>query len=108
MSYDVYLVIDTGGAEPVSVTNSRNYTYNCSPMFRHAFGGDGLHNIDGKTGAHACPLLEAAVSNMRSSPDFYRTMNPPNGWGKYETALKFLENIAADCRDHPKATVRIS
>lgn len=50
--------------------------------------------------------LYAAITRMRADPDTYRAMNPENGWGNYEGALEFLEEILAACKRLPNAIVR--
>lgn len=110
MSYDVYLAIDTGGPEPHAISDGHNYTYNCGPMFRRALGGGGINDLNGKSARELIGHLEAAVSHMRhpDNASEYRAMNPANGWGEHDSAAAFLEAILADCRRHPKATVRVT
>ena len=108
MSYDVYMVVDTGGTEPAYVTESRNYTYNVSPMFRAALGGKGLNDLQGLSGAEAAVKLTSALAFMVGHRDEMVALNPENGWGDYNGALRFLEGILEDCLKHPKAQVRIS
>lgn len=109
MSYDVHFEIDTGGAEPARVGNDNlNYTYNCSPMFRRALGGDGINDLHGKVASDVLPLLRCAISHMAVNPDIYAPMNPSNCWGSYQTAMKFLEDILLSAAEHPKATIRVS
>lgn len=109
MSYDVYLMIDTGGDVPAPVTEGRNYTYNCAAMFRLALGGNGINDLHGMRARDAVGRLEAAVAHM-SHPDnepTYRALNPKNGWGKHETATEFLADVLKDCRRHPRATIEV-
>ena len=104
MSYDVSLYIDTGNAE-VEV-GWWNYTTNCAPMWRHA--GADLADMKNKTAGEVAPIIAAAVQRMRDDPDTYRAMNPPNGWGDYDSCLKFLAEVAEACATHHKATVHVS
>lgn len=115
MSYDVYLVVDTGRTytdhrdgtikpNPVSVWET-NYTSNCSRMWCTA--GVDLHDLEGMSASEAAPRLEAAIEEMRTNPGKYKAMNPENGWGDYDSALQFLNDIRNACRLHPKTTVHI-
>ncbi len=109
MSYDVHFEIDTGGTEPAIVGNDNlNNTYNCSPMFRRALGGNGINDLNGKIASDVLPTLRVAVSHMAANPEIYTPMNPANGWGDYPTARKFLEDILLSAAAHPKATIRVS
>lgn len=109
MSYDIHFEIDTGGAQPAIVGNDNlNYTYNCSPMFRRALGGDGINDLHGKIASDVLPLLRVAVSHMAANPEVYLPMKPKNGWGSYPTAMRFLEEILIEAAAHPKATIRVS
>jgi hypothetical protein len=106
MSYWIYLEIDTGGSNYVNVLE-QNYTSNVSPMWTKALGRP-LADFHGAPASEAAGPLDAAVRKMEASPDTYRAMNPPNGWGIYEGALGILRNLRDACRDHPKTTIRIS
>lgn len=107
MSYDVYLEIDTGGAEPAALGDSLNYTYNCGPMFRLALGRDGINSLEGELAGTAIQTLRSGIAEMEDEPGKYKALNPENGWGSYEGALQFLRDILTACVRHPKATIRV-
>lgn len=99
MSYDVSL---TGlVAEP----KSWNMTSNVVPMWQ--FAGADLATFDGKRAGDVLPFLESAIAHMEKHPDTYRAMNPPNGWGDYDSCLGFLRDLAAGFAEQPRATVRV-
>lgn len=106
MSYDVDLVIRTGGEDLASVGWGWNYTSNCSPMWREA--GANLADFHGKLASDCLPVLQSAIQTLRADPKRFTSMNPPNGWGSYETLLPALEELAAQFAGHPKATVQVS
>lgn len=106
MSYDIWLEIDTGGAEPAQIDTSRNMTSNVAPMWRKA--GAELAEFHGRPAGEVLPLLRVAVAAMEDDPEPYRAMNPANGWGSYETCLGFLRDLVADFAAHPRATVVVS
>lgn len=109
MSYDIYLEIDTGGKEKAQVGDWYSPTYNLSPMFCKAFGGDGVRELSGKSGKEAARMIHKALTDMMD-PDKvndYKKLNPPNGWGDYDGAIEVLGKIMQDCISHPKATVHV-
>jgi hypothetical protein len=106
MSHDVYLEIDTGGSEPVTVFSS-NYTSNVSGMWAEALGFP-LADLHGRTASDAIPDLRRAASHMANNPETYKAMNPPNGWGNYEGARDYLAEILGACLDNPKTTIAVS
>ena len=111
MSYDVRLEIDTGGEHRAWVTECRSPTYNLGGMFREALGvsmqkhGD-EPALDGMLAADALVIVSAALTRMAAEPGVFRALNPPNGWGNYDSAVEFLRWLQDECRNHPKATVR--
>jgi hypothetical protein len=105
VSYDVWLEIDTGGGNTAYVFD-RNMTSNVAPMWREA--GADLAEMDGKPAVDCWPALANACDNMVDNPEKYKAMNPPNGWGSYDTCLDFLRSIRDACQEHPACTVRIS
>lgn len=108
MSYDIYLdaTVDTGGAEPFSVRlYSGNVTYNVFKMYAEAGCRDALKAATDKKASELIEPLESGLAAMRADPDKYKALNPSNGWGSYEGAMKFLDELIAACRAHPKATI---
>ena len=107
MSYDVNLMINTG-IEEHEVVDCGNYTYNVSAMYYKAFRGDGLKTIDGMKAGDAISFLKEAIIYFIEHEDELKLLNPENGWGDYEGALRYLQNILVECKLHPACTVRIS
>lgn len=106
MSYDIWLTIDTGGAEPATVWDGWNCTSNVAPMWRLA--GADLADFHGKPASECLPALRAAVVDMQDQPAKYLLLNPENGWGSYETLIPALQDLVTAFADHPKATVVVS
>lgn len=106
MSHDVYLQIDTGGKEPVTVFSS-NYTSNVSGMWAEALGYP-LSELDRRRAEDAIPELRRAAWQMANNPEKYQAMNPPNGCGNYEGARDYLVEILNACLNHPKTTISVS
>jgi hypothetical protein len=104
MSYDVSLYISTGADKEAQVYES-NHTSNCSGMWEDA--GVDLRTMKGTSAKDQLPILKQAVETLRANPEKYRAMNPPNGWGSYESALRFIENLANACEENPACTIYV-
>lgn len=52
--------------------------------------------------------LEYGLNKLRDNPTYYRKYNAPNGWGKYEHLVEFVEKYLAACKRYPTATIRVS
>lgn len=107
MSYDIWMVADLGGPEPVAIGDSVNHTYNCSAMFRLALGGKGVNDLERQTGRDMLPRLKSGIRHMEENPNLYLPLNPPNGWGSYDTALEYLKELEAMAEAAPKAMFRV-
>jgi hypothetical protein len=111
MSYDIWLTttVDTGAPEPLSITvvEVGNMTSNVSGMWRKALGHS-LGDLDGRTAGDCTAALEQAVTAMDQDPEPYMAMEPANGWGSYDGALRYLRTLATGCAEHPKTVIRIS
>lgn len=49
--------------------------------------------------------LACGLERLKADPEKYRAYNPENGWGKYESLVRFVENYLAACRKFPSAKV---
>ena len=113
MSYDVWLVIDAGevdedGKPKLSDLGGLdwNYTSNCSQMWCEA--GADLQAFDGKLVSECLPLLQQALVVLGREPERFRAMDPPNGWGSYDSLVPKLRVLAEAFARYPKAIVRVS
>ena len=109
MSWDFSMFIDAGGEKPMRLDGlEANYTYNVHPMFARAFGGDGIRQLNNRTGAECITSLEQAIAAMEVEPAIYKAMNPPNGWGDYDSALNLLRELLRWSRLAPRARMVVS
>lgn len=114
MGWDFGMWADVGGEERGYLDGyDRNYTFNVSPMFFRALAGTeiaeaGLRGLDGKLGSECAPLLTVMIERMEASPDAFKELNPPNGWGSYDGALHLLRELRRWCAEAPKARMRVS
>lgn len=106
MSYDIRLVINTGGKHPAAVTECKSPTYNLCVMFKEALGCP-IRELDGRVAGDIVQRLKTATAEMKKYPDKFRDLNPPNGWGNYEGALESLCWLLEVCQKHPLALVEI-
>ena len=83
---------------------SFNLTYNLSPML-WAAGMPAWREFIGMRAGDAGPIWQAVADELRRDPDKYKAMNPANGWGDYEGAVKVISALAAACARHPSARV---
>src|SRR4051812_46075723 len=104
MSWGFHMDADLGGTEPVWLFDTIECTYNLAPMFFEAFAdARGIRIISDKAGSDCIPLIESAIAKMKAEPEKYRAMNPKNGWGDYDGALRTLEGLIEWCRKAPRA-----
>jgi hypothetical protein len=103
MSLDIYLEV------PGMVTIfDANYTHNVVPMWDKAGCYDALYKSQGKKAADVLPALKAGLQAMHDDPEGFRALNPPNGWGSYDSAMPWLCNVIENFEANPDATIRVS
>jgi hypothetical protein len=62
----------------------------------------------GITEAHQLiPLLEKGLADLKARPEYFEKFNAPNGWGKYENFVPWVEEYLNACREHPDAKVSV-
>jgi hypothetical protein len=90
---------------------SDGITHNLKPMAAEA----GLSGVLWKpeafgiqTAAQLIPLLETGLAVLRSDPQRFRAFDSPNGWGRFEHLVNFVERYLNACRHHPEARVEAS
>ncbi len=108
MGYAVGMEIYVGGEEPAEVAESVSMTSNVACMWRHAMPDtNGVAGLDGMKGCDALPHLLNGIARMKSKPDAYLPMEPPNGWGSYAGAVRFLCSLRDMATKAPLATFRV-
>jgi len=53
-------------------------------------------------------ILENGLKKLKEEPEFYKQFNAPNGWGKYEHFLPWVEKYLNACREFPDAYIDVS
>lgn len=105
MSYDISLLIATGGDEPFEITNW-NYTSNMNRAWKEA--GVDLVEFDNKLASECIPMLSSALAAIQNNPAKYKKFEPPNDWGSYQSLINALHSLLSQMEKHPKATVSVS
>lgn len=88
---------------------TENYTWNVSPMFYACTPGEiGISAaLDGRTGAEAVPVLRDTLKAMLARKGEMVAMNPENGWGSYDGALRLLLTLCRASEANPDGVWRV-
>lgn len=105
MSADYWLQMDTGGSEPAAITETRNLTYNLGPMLRAA-GFPAWKALIGAPASEAAGMLDGVAQRLRADRErLVAEFTPSNGWGDWDGAVAFIDELRDDCHSHPKASI---
>ena len=52
-------------------------------------------------------LLNDGIRTLKSDPERFKKMNPPNGWGTYDILLRTATDYFAACSAHPDALIKV-
>lgn len=119
MSWDADYSAQTVDGPLINV-GSWNYTHNTNGMINQALGLQPVgapYNtaravlfgeapswwrlLDGMSGRDAQELLARILRSFAYSPDHFRAMNPPSGWGDLDRLSKVLAEMLAACTTFP-------
>lgn len=126
MSWDADLIDDRGHCD-----GEWNYTHNCNRMANAVLDADELRAaamrwwgergradvvarveageitgtwwecLDGLSGPEGAALLDRIIRGLEADPERFRTMNPSNGWGDYDSFVKVLCDMRAAVPEWP-------
>lgn len=51
--------------------------------------------------------LKEGVKKLKERPEVYKQFDSPNGWGKYENFLPWVENYLKACIEYPEAIIEV-
>jgi len=117
MSLDVYLYDKNvcphcgQNTEETSELYWRNITHNLGAMAKRAALYQALWHPEEIGIIHAnqlIPILTMGLDVLKEYPDYFRTFNAINGWGKYENLVSFVETYLDACKLYPNSFVRVS
>lgn len=103
MSLDVTLTL----MRPVDVFD-RNITHNLNKMaiaagiYNHIWRPDEI-GIE-RASQLIIPLTEG-LAKLKADPEHFKTFNPVNGWGSYNTFVDFVTEYLAACKLNPTAEI---
>ena len=87
---------------------SGNITHNLNKMAEEA----GLYSVLWEPNEHGfvtakqiIPVLELGLEKLKSSPDYFKSFDSPNGWGLYIHFVPFVGEILEACKKHPSAAI---
>lgn len=106
MSLSVYLM----QIQPTEVFWA-NITHNLAEMADKAGIYEALwrpEEIGIKRAQELIPILEEGLRELKANPEYYKQFNSPNGWGKYESLVKFCEEYLEACKNFPDAEISVS
>ena len=106
MSLDVYLkVIAPTTIYQDNITHNLNKMAKEAGIYQHLWRPEELEIV---TAAQAIPRLELGLETLLSDPERFKAFDSPNGWGRYENFLTFVQGYLQACRTHPTALLRAS
>ena len=102
MSYDLRIAVKVEGAKDLfCVIAEPEYgdpTYNLGQMFRACTGWDYEQGKYYKV-SDVYPLIERGIYELTYNEEKYLCLNPENGWGDTQSALKALKSLK-ECIDN--------
>lgn len=122
MSWDADLIDDRGHSD-----GEWNYTHNCNGManavldenyeqrpvgeevfcFKDKGHVSWWRRLNGLSGPEGAAFLDTIIRGLEADPERFRAMNPPNGWGDYDSFLKRLTEMRNAVPEWP-TTWRVS
>ena len=108
MSLDFWLVNKLEGCDEEVEVYGANITHNLSKMARECELYTSLWDSHEKPVSEVKEDLIRGIKELKNNPEKYKTFNPGNGWGKYETLLFFAECVLNAMDKYPKAVIGVS
>jgi hypothetical protein len=53
-------------------------------------------------------ILEEGILKLELDKNYYRSLNPKNGWGSYDKFVPWLKNYLEACKKYPDAVIVVS
>jgi len=105
MSLDVYLKTEEG------YVFDWNITHNLAKMASEAGLYNALWNpekVESTKAEHLTEVLKEGLLELVCNEEYYKTLNPSNGWGSYEGLVKFVSKYLIACTQYPNADIEVS
>jgi hypothetical protein len=105
MSLDVSLVEDSNEVYRANITHNLNKMADAAGIYNHLWRPD---EIGITKASELIEPLRAGLNQLVERPSHFEGFNAPNGWGKYEHFVPFIEKYLEACISHPNARVAVS
>lgn len=86
---------------------SGNVTHNLVPMWQKAGVYEALYKNDGKKAKDVLAVVEQGYKDMLKNKETYVALNPENGWGDFDGALKFIREFYEACVQYPESIISV-
>lgn len=80
---------------------SFNFTYNVAKMWYAAIPDKGIRAFYGMTGKEAVKVQQHIFNYMVDNKEELMQYQPSNGWGSYDSALKFVAKLIVASLNNP-------
>lgn len=107
MSWDVSLIKECKCCNKTDEIEVGNYTYNVSKMYNLAMDCT-ISDLHGLIANDVTVKLLEGINHMKQYSETYIQLNPANGYGNYEGAVKFLEKIYDACMKNPDYKIDVN
>lgn len=109
MSLSLYITHDAERLYPVDDSAHLGITHNLTTMADQAGIYKALWRPDelfaDPRARDIEPLLRAAIPDLIARQEHYEQWNPKNGWGSFETLIRFVRTVHSLCVAYPDAYV---
>ncbi len=100
--------VDLGGSEPFWVeVFDQGHTFNVMAMFKEA-GAVPPRDWNDRLAGDLIETLENNLALFAQHRTALEALNPANGWGSYQSAVTWQQNLLDACRRAPKAKVTVT
>lgn len=106
MSLDVHLeAVRPTEVYWANITHNLGAMAEAAGIYKHLWRPE---EVGVKTAADLIGPLCDGLAALKADPVKFSMHNAPNGWGKYEHFVPFVEKLLEACRANPDASFRVS
>ena len=87
---------------------SKNITHNMGEMAKEAGIYGVLWHAENKKAKDIITTLEKGFNKLNKNPAYFEKFNPSNGWGNYESFMRFVIEVLEACKKYPNSYIEIS
>jgi hypothetical protein len=93
---------ETACAYTANITHNLNRMATAAGIYEHLWRPEEIGVTEAR---QLIAPLEEGVKRLRSNPEHFKTFNPPNGWGTYESLIAFVDAYVLACKAFPSTEV---